>query len=101
MEALSLAPWTLGVRRDGDALEFNLGDGRRLAWRCVRAAGLLGMAKAPMQAADLLGAELAGHLARRGQLSRLGNNLNVDGPTLRVRNSRNGEYDQTKNNSSC
>lgn len=64
MEILSLAPWTLGVRLDGEALEFNLGDGHRLAWRSVRAASLLDRANAPMAAADLLGAELAARLAR-------------------------------------
>lgn len=64
MEILSLAPWTLGVRLDGEALEFHLGDGRRLAWRSVRAARLLDQARVPMAAADLLGADLAERLAR-------------------------------------
>lgn len=64
MEILSLAPWTLGARLEGDALEFSLGDGRRLAWRSSRPAGLAGKAKVPMGAADLLGEDLAERLAR-------------------------------------
>ncbi len=45
-------------------LAFSLGDGRRLAWHSRRPAGLLRKAARPMSAADLLGPELAEHLAR-------------------------------------
>ncbi|MBI5279724.1 MAG: AAA family ATPase [Burkholderiales bacterium] len=64
MEVLSLVPWTLGARLEGESLEFNLGDGRRAAWRSVRPAALLRAARSPMAAADLLGEDLAGRLAR-------------------------------------
>jgi class 3 adenylate cyclase/tetratricopeptide (TPR) repeat protein len=64
LEVLSLAPWTLGARQDGELLEFSLGDGRRLAWRAARPAGLLEAARSPVAAADLLGADLAGRLAQ-------------------------------------
>ncbi|MEP6504708.1 MAG: AAA family ATPase, partial [Betaproteobacteria bacterium] len=59
-----LPQWTLGASLEGDVLEFSLGDGRRLAWRSRRPAGLLDQASGPMPAAALLGAELADHLAR-------------------------------------
>ncbi len=61
---LGLLPWTLSARLEGPALEFTLGDGRRLAWRARRPASLLQPALRPMPAADLLGPELAARLAQ-------------------------------------
>ncbi len=61
---LDLPQWTLSARLEGDALEFSLGDGRRLAWRSRRPADLLLRAEGPMPAAEFLGAELAERLAR-------------------------------------
>ena len=63
MEILGLSPWTLSARLDGDVLEFSLGDGRRLAWRSRRPAGLLSKAKGRIPAAELIGPELAERLA--------------------------------------
>lgn len=58
-----LAPWTLSARREADAIDLCLGDGRRLAWRARRPLALLHDAAGPMPAARLLGAELADRLA--------------------------------------
>lgn len=63
MDNLRLPQWTLSARVDGRALEFSLGDGRRLSWRASRPAELLEQRARPTTAADLLGAELAGRLA--------------------------------------
>lgn len=63
METLGLPQWTLSARLEGDALEFSLGDGRRLSWHSRRSAQLIDRANRPMPAAELLGAELAERLA--------------------------------------
>lgn len=64
MEILGLPQWTLNAHLEGDELEFSLGDGRRLAWRSRRPAAVLERAERPIPADELLGAELAEHLAR-------------------------------------
>lgn len=64
MEILGLPQWTLSARLEGDVLEFSLGDGRRLVRRSRRSAELFDKPKEPMQAADLLGADLAEQLAQ-------------------------------------
>lgn len=63
MEILGLPHWTLGANLDNDAVEFSLGDGRRLVWRSRRAAAVLRPAVQPLSAEDLLGAKLAERLA--------------------------------------
>ena len=55
--------WTLSARVDGRLLEFNLGDGRRLAWHARLPADLLRHAKSSLFASEFLGAELAGRLS--------------------------------------
>jgi class 3 adenylate cyclase/predicted ATPase len=64
VEILGLPQWTLNVRVEGNALEFSLGDGRRLVLRSRRPADLLDKGGQLMQAADLLGADLAEPLAQ-------------------------------------
>lgn len=63
MRVVGLSQWTLSARLVDGALEFTLGDGRRLAWRARRPAQLAAAARMPISASDLLGEAMAGHLA--------------------------------------
>ncbi len=64
VEILGLPQWTLNARLEGDVLEFSLGDGRRMVRRSRRPVELLDNGAQFMQAADLLGADLAEPLAQ-------------------------------------
>ena len=64
MKVVELPQWTLSARLEGAALQFILGDGRRVAWHSRRPAQLIALAVQPsMASSSLLGDELARRLA--------------------------------------